>query len=317
MVRLWTWEAFAHGAEVVSYFRWRQAPFGQEQLHAGLHLPDGTPDVGAAEASRVAAELKTLSPTPLEPASVALIFDYESQWLLDIQPQGAGFDYLRLVFEWYGALRRLGVDIDVVPKATNLDGYRAVVIPTLPIVTDDFVERLETYQGDLLIGPRSGSKTGSFQIPDELPPGRLQRLLPLRIIRVESLRPGVQETVDYAGRQLSVCRWREWVESDLEPLARFNDGRGALYEHGRRRYLAGWPEKDLLDAVVAALCQSAGIATVVLDDGLRLRRRGETQFAFNYGPGSARIPAPDGTELLLGERRIAPGDVAVWYRVGA
>ena len=39
MVRLWTWEALAHGAEVVSYFRWRQAPFAQEQFHAGLNLP--------------------------------------------------------------------------------------------------------------------------------------------------------------------------------------------------------------------------------------------------------------------------------------
>ncbi|GIR86278.1 MAG: hypothetical protein CM15mP85_29020 [Rhodobacterales bacterium] len=36
MVRLWSWEAFAHGAEAVCYFRWRQAPFAQEQMHAGL-----------------------------------------------------------------------------------------------------------------------------------------------------------------------------------------------------------------------------------------------------------------------------------------
>ena len=28
-------------AEVVSYFRWRQAPFAQEQMHAGLLCPDG------------------------------------------------------------------------------------------------------------------------------------------------------------------------------------------------------------------------------------------------------------------------------------
>ena len=27
MARLWAWEAFAHGAEAVCYFRWRQAPF--------------------------------------------------------------------------------------------------------------------------------------------------------------------------------------------------------------------------------------------------------------------------------------------------
>ena len=35
MIRLWTLEAFAHGADCVSYFRWRQAPFAQEQMHAG------------------------------------------------------------------------------------------------------------------------------------------------------------------------------------------------------------------------------------------------------------------------------------------
>jgi beta-galactosidase len=40
MVRLWTIEAMAHGAEMVSYFRWRQVPFAQEQMHAGLLRPD-------------------------------------------------------------------------------------------------------------------------------------------------------------------------------------------------------------------------------------------------------------------------------------
>ena len=30
---LWSWEAIAHGAETVSYFRWRQAPLVQEQMH--------------------------------------------------------------------------------------------------------------------------------------------------------------------------------------------------------------------------------------------------------------------------------------------
>ena len=43
MVRLWTWEAFAHGAEAVCYFRWRQAPFAQEQMHSGLLRPDHEP----------------------------------------------------------------------------------------------------------------------------------------------------------------------------------------------------------------------------------------------------------------------------------
>ncbi len=39
MARLWAWEAFAHGAEAVCYFRGRQAPFAQEQMHAGCCAP--------------------------------------------------------------------------------------------------------------------------------------------------------------------------------------------------------------------------------------------------------------------------------------
>lgn len=54
MARLWAWEAFAHGAEVVSYFRWRQAPFAQEQMHAGLLRPDSEPAPAYHEASQVA-----------------------------------------------------------------------------------------------------------------------------------------------------------------------------------------------------------------------------------------------------------------------
>ncbi len=57
MVRLWTLEAFAHGAETVSYFRWRQAPFAQEQMHSGLLRPNREKAEGSVEAQIVAAEL--------------------------------------------------------------------------------------------------------------------------------------------------------------------------------------------------------------------------------------------------------------------
>jgi len=61
MVRLWSWEAFAHGAGCVSYFRWRQAPFAQEQMHAGLNTPDNRLDIGGHEAARVAGEIRAVA----------------------------------------------------------------------------------------------------------------------------------------------------------------------------------------------------------------------------------------------------------------
>ena len=46
--------AFAHDAEVVSYFRWRQAPYAQEQMHAGLMYRDNTPAPGPRRANKSA-----------------------------------------------------------------------------------------------------------------------------------------------------------------------------------------------------------------------------------------------------------------------
>ena len=67
-VRLWTLEAIAHGAEVVSYFRWRQVPFAQEQMHSGLLCSDSTPGSGFYEVHKVVEELAKIDHPP--PAKV-------------------------------------------------------------------------------------------------------------------------------------------------------------------------------------------------------------------------------------------------------
>jgi beta-galactosidase len=125
MVRFWTWEAFAHGAECVSYFRWRQAPFAQEQYHAGLLRPDSVEAPAFGEARQVARELAQLPEVEEARAPVALVFDYASAWAWAVQPQGAGCDYFRLVFEVYRGLRKLGLSVDILPPDTaDLGGYR-------------------------------------------------------------------------------------------------------------------------------------------------------------------------------------------------
>ena len=96
MARLWAWEAFAHGAEAVCYFRWRQAPFAQEQMHAGLLRPDSVPAVAFGEAEVVARELAAMPDVGTGAAKVGLVFDYASAWAWEIQPQGRSFSYFWL-----------------------------------------------------------------------------------------------------------------------------------------------------------------------------------------------------------------------------
>ncbi len=312
MVRLWTWEALAHGAEVVSYFRWRQAPFAQEQMHAGLNRPDFQPDLGFREVKRVAEELSGLPLPPLGPAPVALVLDAEAAWVYEIQPQGRGWSYLGLAYAFYSALRRLGLDVDILPPGHPLEGYALVVVPSLPILRPEALKAFQEAQGLVLFGPRSGSKTEDFQIPQDLPPGPLQALLPLRVVRVESLPPGLLEEAKGVLGRFALGVWREWVETPLEPLLRFRDGQGALFRQGRYLYLAAWPSPELLGVLLAGLAQEAGLKVRLLPEGLRLRRRGEWVFAFNYGPDPLEAPAPPGAQFLLGDRNIPPYDLAIW-----
>lgn len=312
MVRLWSWEAFAHGAEVVSYFRWRQAPFAQEQMHAGLHRPDRSLSVGGAEALQVAAELDRVGSLPASAASaVALLFDYEAAWMVEIQPQGADFNYFELCLRWYEAARRLGQDVDIVPPGASLAGYRAVLVPTLPHLSDAAVDALRESDAAMLIGPRTGSKTGDFAIPPGLPPGPLQALLPARVTDVASLRPGLSHRVEGTLSGKAV-RWREWLQTDAAALALFEDGAPAVIEAQRRTYLACWPDATLLAAAVRHVLQNGGAELIDLPPGVRLRRRGAVRFAFNYGSEPWRLPEQAGRRFLLGGPDVAPQDLACW-----
>ena len=304
MVRLWTLEAMAHGAELVSYFRWRQAPFAQEQMHAGLLRPDSVDDVGAHEARAAAADIATLGDVGPPPKSVALVFSYDAQWLIETQPQGRDFRHLELAFDMYTALRRLGLDIDIVPHGIPLDGYAMVVVPCLPVVDDAMIRVLDDFAGPVLLGPRTGSKTVSCAIPDGLPPGTT---MPLKVTRVESLREGVTHT----GSGFTIRRWIECVESDVLPEVVTDDGRGVVYASANRRYLAAWPDAALLDRLFRRMADGAGLAVEALGPDLRMRRAGTVRYAFNYGPDPVDLPdsVPD---LMLGNRTLPPAGVAVW-----
>ena len=312
MVRLWTLEAMAHGAEFVSYFRWRQAPFAQEQMHAGLLRPDRKDDVGAHEARAAADDIALIGEAGTPPKSVALLFSYESEWVTNAQPQGAGFSALRLAFETYTALRRLGLDVDIVAPGSALDAYQMVVLPCMPILPDGLVERLKAFAGPVLLGPRTGSKTEHLFIPDALPPGAAQAIIPLKVVRVESLRPGLEA----AGDRFVVRHWVEQVETALEPEIALDDGKGIVFRHGGVRYVAGWPDEALLERVLSRMALEAGVVTTPLPQGLRLRRSGGLRFAFNYGPDGVSlgnvVSGAERFDYVIGGPSLGAAGVAVW-----
>lgn len=319
MVRLWSLEAMAHGADLVSWFRWRQVPFAQEHMHAGLQRPDGEPAPAFEEARQVAEDLKKLDPVSTARSDVAIVFDYEGQWTHSIQPQGMGMDLLRQAFEIYSGFRSIGQSIDILPQTADLSGYRLIIVPGIPIVRSELIAQLRGCDGEVLILPRSGSKTGHFHIPGNLPPGELREFVAIRVLRVESLRPSVGEAVEVQGGNLTVVNWREHVElldgaDDTRVAATFSDGSPFWVRQGRYHYLCGWPDLVSSSSLFETIAKSAGLRPGPPALSLRLRRCGHLHFAFNYGRETESLAAylPDDASFVLGGPDLAPASVAAW-----
>jgi beta-galactosidase len=287
MVRLWTWEAFAHGAEAVCYFRWRQAPFAQEQMHAGLLRPDSADAPALAEARQVAEELADAPGVAPLQAPVALVFDYDADWAWSVQPHGRGLSYFSLVFDHYKALRRAGLSVDIVPPtARDFSGYRAVLAPGLMHMPDALKTALLESGSEVLIGPRSGARDAHFSIPLPLPPAFPG--LDVTVSRVESLRADMPVPVQGGG---AVTGYREELETALTPVLADESGAPVAVRRQNITYVGGWGDAALLDRLVGDIAQRAGIATIRLSPGLRVRDTATERFWFNYNPHPAECPA--------------------------
>jgi len=300
MVRLWTWEAIAHGAEVVSYFRWRQAPFAQEQMHAGLQRADYGDSPAMAEVSKVAGEISDLISGDTDESPVAIVFDYKSAWAWEIQPQGKDFDYFRLVFDMYRGLRRMGLSVDILPPDTQDFGSRKLVlIPGLMAWTDGLRLAIETFRGKLILGPRTGSKTEDFQIPAHLPPD--MNALDVKVTAVESLRPGSAIRLENGG---AFHIWREFVEAQSAIIESTTDGHPAVVESGGVQYICGWPDQQSFDRLLKSVAEMAGLTTLHMPGGLRCRDFGDFRLYVNY----------DNVSLVVDDREIPAADIMLVNR---
>ena len=278
MVRLWTWEAFAHGAEAVCYFRWRQAPFAQEQMHAGLLRPDSADAPGLLEARQVAAELAEAPDGETAMAPVALMFDYDSDFAWSTQPQGRGQSYFGLVFDTYRALRRLGLSIDIVaPGQSDFSGYRIVVVPGMVHMTNALKQALANCDAHVVLGPRCANRDADMTIPLPLPPDFPG--LDITVARVETLPPDLPAKLENGG---AIIGYRETLEGTAPVIERTLTGEAAVVRQGKITYLAGHLDAKALPRVLRALCASLGVETQHLPEGVRIRDTAHERFWFNY-----------------------------------
>lgn len=285
MVLIWTLEALMHGAGCVSYFRWRQAPFAQEQNHTGLNRVDGSRDQAYIEAKR-AHEILTdhkLTEAPCVPADVAILLDDESIAAHDIQPQGSDLGPWGEAFTCYQALRRLGLNVDLIrPDQSDMTGYKLIIVAGIQMLSKATLSALQASHAHVICCARTGSRTTDFHIPDHLPPGVLQDVMSVSVLRAASMPPG------WTGRMSScfdvdlTCHsWRESLKHDADVIAEDDEG-PLIVRHGRFSYLGCRLTIESWIDLLEWYGQQASLETTRLPEHLRIRRRGALTMTIDY-----------------------------------
>jgi len=293
-VALWTAQAWAHGASCVSYFRWRAATVAQELMHSGLLRHDETLDRGGQEIARM--ELAGRANGAI-PARVALLHDYESQWVYDIQPHSLRASYIAQTMLFYSALRGLGLDVDIRHPDADLSGYAVIVAPALQLMGPERAAHLGRYahESQLVFGPRTAYRTTTGRVQELGQPGPLRGLVGQRLLNFDGLRPGL--TAHAGGYDVET--WAESYEPvGAETVVAYDDGplagQAAVTRNDNAWSIGAW-SAPLITDILERICAEAGLATARLPEGVRVSHNGATEIWMNFSQTDAVLP--DGSSM--------------------
>jgi beta-galactosidase len=192
---LWGWQSIAHGAGLLSFFRWRTCPFGAEQHWHGLLDQDDRPGRRLAEAKTLGAQIRRLprdffDAPPMKFAAVLRDFDSETnERRIDTFLKPAAAEHAR----WIAALGRLHIPGDYVWPGSSFAGFRILIVPHTQIITPPLVAKLRRFVaagGTLVLTALCGLKDINNHIVEQTPPGALAALAGTLVEDWTALVPG-------------------------------------------------------------------------------------------------------------------------------
>jgi beta-galactosidase len=167
LVRTWSYQAISHGADAINYYRFRQNPYGWEQLSNFIVNWDSYPGESYKVVRQMGQELPRITDLlhgSTMTSSVAVLVSPDSIWSFSGQPHVEKFQYYRNLLRYYRALRRVQVNVDAAFPQSDFSKYKMIVAPTLLIVEKSLAGKLEEFVrhgGTLILTYLSGYKDGN------------------------------------------------------------------------------------------------------------------------------------------------------------
>ena len=278
-LRLWSYQAVAHGAKGINYFRWDTANFGAEEYWHGMLRHDRSHSPGFDEIQQTIRELKSLGTDALNArydADIALCFDSNSDWALTIQPGHPKLKYSAEILSWYGSIAASHAGVDIVNATQDLSRYKVLCSPAMYIVSKPQADRIRAFVGGggtFIAGFRLGVKDEYSQIVKTPLPGLLRDVMGVELIDYQPIyseKQSVKFSGPLAGANSDCHIWADILDpkhKDAEVLATYTSGAYAgkvaitSHPHGKGRaiYIGAHLEAADLARVLLTLIASSGV----------------------------------------------------------
>ena len=345
IVRLWSWQAVAHGADSVLYFQMRASRGACEMTHGAVLDHSGRLDTRTfREVAGIGEELETVGDLVLgarTAARCALLVDWDSWWAVEMADgPNRHLRYLSTITDWARPFWEAGAQLDVVPVTADLSAYDVVAAPLLHLVKGDTAEHLRAVAergGTVITGCLSGRADEDDRRFLADAPGPLAGLAGVRVAETDAAEPGVQNPVIFGGdegapRAAGEMVFEVLVPEGAEVMARY----GADFYAGEpaitRRAVSVDADREGHVWYIGTQLDAAGLSRIVTDSlhrhglvgpyadipGLELATRiaadGQAvDFLLHHGARDATIRLhSDGTDVLTG-RELDAGDVIVLH----
>lgn len=183
-ITLWTMQSIAHGADYISYFRWRTCTMGSEIYWHGILDYSGRDNRRLREVSEVHKKLKNMDSVAGAhyKAEIGFLREYDNGWDSELDAWHGRIEWSSQM-AWFRAAQKSHTPMDFCyldhMSAEDLFKYKVLVYPHAVILTEESVAKLEAYVangGTLLMGCRTGYKDSTGKCVMLKLPGLVQKL---------------------------------------------------------------------------------------------------------------------------------------------
>jgi beta-galactosidase len=311
VMRLWSYQAMAHGADSVMYFQWRRSPGAQEMFHGAVVEHAGRSDVRVfREVAALGAELKKLGTKTLGApvaSDVAVLFSWENWWAVEYSSgPSVALEYVPACMDVFESLSRLGINTDVVSPEADWSKHKVVIAPVLKMVKPGFAEKVRRFVeggGVFLTTYFSGVVDETDRAFTNGYPGPLAPILGIWVEEMDTLPPSEFNSARYKGRSFpcnllfdlirlegaeALAVYEKDFYAGKPVITRHSVGSGQAYYVGSNLNAEGW------DVLLGDITGEVGIPARRPPTGVEVVRRGNIDYWLNHNAAEVTVTLSEG-----------------------